>query len=627
MTLLLSTISETIAFILLLYVGMLLLIQFCARKQLDHWGSSLDSWKEAHLEWNNARAELRRAGKDLAKAQRATLGAVHDLYNKEKVARETEVAAAGHLQIRRDEVNEAIGGVRASACSVIRPWLGQLGTKARSLPARTIHWVKKSWEFFGATINWVRRHQWFVGAMLSLIGIFNSYIYYSRFDFNLLPYLSDLTIDALIAVVLAATVATAVLLLAAFLLAVSSILLIQSIPPLVLIFLASTAVVVWGWVSCQALRLCGRSVRVSQLTVVLAKWLARFIVWAQEVWRKMRGAIGSLTKILFVKRTLRLLHATNTIRSAFSLLSAIGLIYIISIEPQYRAHIACRDDNRIEFVVQEVSEGTDNVMAKIGSNGNYLFATPVESCLAQPIGDMGAQSVVVAKDTVPQNLGRIGNSFCKSVGNWLCERWTFAWNNVFGKPGLSDAVAFLAISQPVDFGGPVVVLPTTRVRCMYNRGSPAEALPVCDVPNSRVTDNENEERLLREQLANSIEGCKRPVMSRPLVFMPNKWEEPIHKTELHIFQFITEHETELAERVGTKLYVFGFASADGAGEYNEQLAVNRAQTIGELVGQVAGSGADWAIETRSLGENHLTNRVADSRSARLVFCSEEGRES
>ena len=66
-----------------------------------------------------------------------------------------------------------------------------------------------------------------------------------------------------------------------------------------------------------------------------------------------------------------------------------------------------------------------------------------------------------------------------------------------------------------------------------------------------------------------------------------------------------------------KIYVFGFASADGPSGVNHDLAQQRAQTVKAAVRQ------DYPtirVKTYDLGENHLTQGVANSRSARIVAC-------
>lgn len=73
-----------------------------------------------------------------------------------------------------------------------------------------------------------------------------------------------------------------------------------------------------------------------------------------------------------------------------------------------------------------------------------------------------------------------------------------------------------------------------------------------------------------------------------------------------------------AVRRAPKIYVFGFASADGpSDDVNDDLASQRAQTVKAAVRR-----HEWTkdIKKYGLGENHLTQGVANSRSARIVAC-------
>lgn len=70
-----------------------------------------------------------------------------------------------------------------------------------------------------------------------------------------------------------------------------------------------------------------------------------------------------------------------------------------------------------------------------------------------------------------------------------------------------------------------------------------------------------------------------------------------------------------------KIYVFGFASADGPSGANDILARQRAQTVKAAVRDHEPA---KDIKKYVLGENHLTQGVANSRSARIVACDRGG---
>ena len=72
-----------------------------------------------------------------------------------------------------------------------------------------------------------------------------------------------------------------------------------------------------------------------------------------------------------------------------------------------------------------------------------------------------------------------------------------------------------------------------------------------------------------------------------------------------------------AVRRAPKVYVFGFASADGPDGVNDDLARQRAQTVKAAVRRHE---PNMDVEKYDLGEDHLTLGVAHSRSARIVAC-------
>ena len=309
-------------------------------------------------------------------------------------------------------------------------------------------------------------------------------------------------------------------------------------------------------------------------------------------------------------------------------------MYVAFIEPQYRAHDAYRGENRVRVVVNQPPDGVADPMIKIGSNRSYLFAVPVESRSTGAAGDCAGTTGSEQKR---------GDGNVEMLSSWIAvvvrsfwDRIQFFRSNLLSENGATCNVPedkdpirnlmwkmwpsghhlleFIFNFRPPDFEGAVIALPPARVHCVYEEGS-GQAAKLCAPAASN-----GEERLLREQLARKI-ACQQPlIVSKPFVFMPGAWQEPVGGVDAHVKGFMRKVCTSLQERSNRILYVVGFASADGPGNRNTKLARDRAQTIKCLIGKKF---LGWSIHIVPLGEDHLTSRVAHSRSARLVFCADE----
>lgn len=118
-------------------------------------------------------------------------------------------------------------------------------------------------------------------------------------------------------------------------------------------------------------------------------------------------------------------------------------------------------------------------------------------------------------------------------------------------------------------------------------------------------------RYLKEEKV-SCDG--RWAISRPVVFRPDVGDEVADEVdERTIHRFLKRP----ALRKVKKLYVLGFASADGPREVNDELAWQRAGTVAETIRRRRPT---LEVEKYGLGEDHLTEGVASSRSARIVAC-------
>ena len=144
---------------------------------------------------------------------------------------------------------------------------------------------------------------------------------------------------------------------------------------------------------------------------------------------------------------------------------------------------------------------------------------------------------------------------------------------------------------------------------------------------TRVTENGNGEK--EEEVEDRVNAEIGQYLERKKVFCPGTWaiSRPVlfrrgvadavadrRGDEETIRRFMERPAVQRAP----KIYVFGFASADGpSDDVNDDLASQRAQTVKAAVRR-----HEWTkdIKKYGLGENHLTQGVANSRSARIVAC-------
>lgn len=103
-------------------------------------------------------------------------------------------------------------------------------------------------------------------------------------------------------------------------------------------------------------------------------------------------------------------------------------------------------------------------------------------------------------------------------------------------------------------------------------------------------------------------------ISVPILFRPGVGDDVAdHVDKQSIRRFM---ESQTSRKVAT-VYVFGFASADGPIHVNQRLACQRARTIKK---EILDDKWPVEVEVHGLGEDHLTNGVASSRSARIAAC-------
>ena len=120
----------------------------------------------------------------------------------------------------------------------------------------------------------------------------------------------------------------------------------------------------------------------------------------------------------------------------------------------------------------------------------------------------------------------------------------------------------------------------------------------------------------RQYLEEEKVSCDgRWAISRPVLFRPDVGHEVADEVDE---QTIRDFLKWPALRKVKKLHVLGFASADGRPrEVNDELAWQRAGTVAEAIRRRRPT---LEVEKYGLGEDHLTEGVASSRSARIVAC-------
>ena len=580
---------RTAAVIVVHYVSILLLVRSC-RNRAD-WRRALESWEDANRDWERAKGSLIHATTDVKGAQRRTNGKLENLevaateaaeesrerdsnlQGPEQIAKKAEEDPKERVRVARLELDVASKAVQTEAREVLESWLKQFCVAVQGCWVLAPKLAVATWLEFKSIIVRIVKHRWLVGVILAVVGILHEYLYYDRLEFNVLPYHFDSAGESLILVVLVA-VAIAFGLLLVFVVFLFVIDLFLIILSLLLILSAWLVAFVLGWASIWALWFYRHSVRFSQLTLLLVGRSTTPAGGCQPLVPANGGMKPGLIKSIKGRNVF-------FIRSVFILLTILSLVYVLSVEPQYRAHVTCHGHNRVRVVINDPPAAFGEPMIRIGSSRSYLFALPAEGGPRKKLEESRCQYLISG----------LGQSF-------------------------SDSLEFLFYLRAPEVTGAVIALPATRVHCLYEEDSDqAEALCAPPVPRS-----DYEERLLWQQLAAKVRDCEHPIVSAPFLFKPGQWKSPISQPEAWVADLKRQYQLPNRGAVGQTLYVFGLASADGSGDFNKRLARDRAKTVRAIVKREL---PGLNIRLRSLGENHLTNTVANSRSARLVSCAEQ----
>lgn len=606
----LSCIATTGAvFIVMHCVAVLLLVRMCKNRTL--WKNGLAAWQDAHREWARARGHLGDALRNLQRAERRqsrslpntteTLNEkedgiqdeIRDLTDKMRTAIEEEKAANDQVKTLRNQLDISSTFILNDVRDIVKSGLSIISDSAQTCSCTLLSATKKIFIEFRSKISWPVRHRWIASGILTLIVFFSDVAYYDRFNFNIVPYHSDPASGALIVFVLGIVA----IMMGIIIVACLSLFVLTFVVPVAALLLSISSVwvilFVFGWISTFALLIYSRSVRLSQLILILvgtSNWplpnlnvFVRAIPWTASVLpRRIERANITFFQLLLVA------------------LIILALPYVVLIDPQYRADVACQESKRVMVVVTEPPEATSGKFVRVGSNRSYVFAVRAEDC-CQEGTDWGWMEFVYG-------------------------RMEFLWNRL--GPDGSDRIEFLVYRNRTKFKGAVVALPATRVHCVYNersisddRSTGAEHLCISPpVPTTHSTFD-GEELLVRQlasALASEKEICKTVAVSGPVVFEPGESKNATEDVQKMVGVFKERYKLQDNGSAMHTLYVFGFASADGPEEFNMNLAHDRANTVRDAI---KAEFRGWTIQTRSLGEDHLTNRVVDSRSARLVLCA------
>ena len=324
-------------------------------------------------------------------------------------------------------------------------------------------------------------------------------------------------------------------------------------------------------------------------------------------------------------------------RASVWLVVAMTVSYVACFEPAYKSEAVCRAERWTRVVVDPPLDGVKDPVIAVGSNAGYVIVVSGAECSSRaPVAQNG-------------NDGQSANQTAQSgdlVLDWLhgewrriSDRWSFLFSLLSGRTDLSVVLPGGGSLAPR-----AAVVPLSRVVCMYDVPSrKPDEQPACKprTPLERGpqgprgprglqgeqgepggADPRSEERLRREIQARlsdrNVRCVGEPGVSPAIVFRPDQSELADAAEVDHVLEALSLGD---AERV--KLYVFGFASADGRPGHNKQLSQERADTVRRRLEEIKQQdGHEWIVaeETFPMGEDHLASGVAESRSARLVAC-------
>lgn len=299
---------------------------------------------------------------------------------------------------------------------------------------------------------------------------------------------------------------------------------------------------------------------------------------------------------------------TSLGRASVWLAVVITAVYVGYFEADYRSNAECRDTaSWTRVVVDPPLTGVPEPVIAIGSNAGYVIVVSGAKCKARKTN---------AASPAPTAGGDWGH-----LGDVLIALWHQA----------SGRVRFLWPWRDKSSEGDLpqaVIVPLSRVLCMYdeptNSANETDADPPCTASDNGSPDPPpNPPRLedrLETEIRNKLEEenveCVGDLrISPPVVFRPRESDEPAAPAGPDSVDHAVQ-SLRLETAATKRLYVFGYASADGPGDHNRTLSKQRADHVRKLVEQTEQQ-VDHAF---AMGEDHLVNGVAESRGARLVAC-------
>ena len=300
-------------------------------------------------------------------------------------------------------------------------------------------------------------------------------------------------------------------------------------------------------------------------------------------------------------------------RASFWLVVAMTAVYLGRFEAAYRSNAACHESTRQTRVVVEPSlpgvDEPDEPVIAIGSNAGYVIVVSGAKCEARKDARQSSELADGHDEAylgdIPRDLRREVSGRVRFLWRWLEETWEK--KKSAHKDPLPQAV----------------IVPLSRVLCMYDEppnGTEASSLCTAQTSDNGSSDPRLEERLkteIRNKLEeNNIPKCAGDLrISPPIVFRPYESDQLAAAAGPDSVDHAIQ-SLRLETAAETRLYVFGYASADGPGNHNRTLSEQRADHVRALVE----GKKQQVVATFPMGEDHLVNGVAESRGARLVAC-------
>lgn len=530
------------------------------------------------------------------------------------------------------------------------------------------------------------------GAVLLLVLLSIQLLYYAHFDFDVLQYLADYSMPALLQSLLQVSV---LLVLAPLLLTASVVL----APPLAGLLLVRGVDGIRAAAANALARLlfaaCRRWTTCSQLALPLLDAPAPAVSASENgsgkdgkdrpVRRLVSPSISFVRDYgskLLIRRDGKDGNDLTASRLSSFAWSLVAILFLFScavavwVEPRYRAHAAC-EGPRTTRVVLDPPLKDEASFTKIGSIGGHVFIVS-ESCGLPPkagaAGNVGkserGQSQAAGEDVQQIRVAvSAKGGGDQSIIDDTSEPERQEVETDGGEPALLAALKALEalaarvpglryVLDQVQFRLPflwfpdrresrenppgVTVVPLGRVLCMHDvHGDRPDESVACGprprpgdagsrISVHRTTDNAwtivlppdvrmDGEWRLKAEIARRICDGGAAEISEPVLFERGEATPADAQAARDLIRaFVNKPELQ-----GVKLHVLGFASGDGNRRYNENLARRRADTVAREVRKQDEQDSDRELKKDAWGETHLTNGVANSRSARIVGCRRE----